>query len=323
MPGIRNRKEDGNMGNGMLGKDALPKKDAMPMKEVSAKNDTSAKNGTSAKNDTSAMKDASKKKDASAMKQKVFPVTLVRDFMLRTAAANGSEKAAVLRSFFKSGPGQYSCEDRFYGVSVPQLRSFIAGSGIRALGEDEFYGLCHQLLLDSYHEMRMLALLAMVDRVKGKEGNISRMYKFYRDHIRCVNNWGLVDISAPAIVGMYALREGKEDILYAMAKSSFLWEQRVAVVSSWAFIKVGLSEPTFCIADSLMFHEHDLIQKAVGWMLRECGKRISEDELCMYLDSLLKGRPRYSLMPRTMLRYAIERLSKQEKDRYMHKTSKN
>lgn len=263
-------------------------------------------------------------------------VETVRDYLQRMSEMNGPEKAGVLRSFFKSGLGQYACGDCFYGVSVPQLRAFLADSGVRSMGDEAFYRFCHQLLLDSYHEMRMLALLAMVDRIRRGSGELSHMFDFYMGHIRCVNNWDLVDISAPAIVGAYALAEGKVDVLYKLSKFPCLWEQRIAVVASLAYIKAGMSEPTFRLADSLMFHEHDLIHKAVGWMLRECGKRVGKNDLCAYLESELgtfgdgikKGRgeamvfqgegiPRYRLMPRTMLRYAIEKFSKQEKEKYM------
>ena len=146
-----------------------------------------------------------------------------------------------------------------------------------------------------------------------------------------VNNWDLVDLTAPSVVGSYLLRQGNPADLLSYARSPHLWTQRIAMVSTFAFLKAGDAGPTYAVADILLYHPHDLIQKAVGWMLREAGKRVSEDGEIAYLsgeapvpagkgescDSLQRKHParRYEVMPRTMLRYAVERLNPEDRKR--------
>ena len=246
-------------------------------------------------------KKASNKSEAGLLLQ-------IRNEMLQLAAQNGGEKRRILQSFFKTGKGEYGEGDLFYGITVPQIRA-LAKRYRKDLEADEG-AVLEGLMCDAYHECRMLALLFLVEQMQKAEGaQAGFIFRFYMEHAAHINNWDLVDLSAPQIVGAFLLRRKNWKILKEYAQSSHLWTQRIAVVATFAFTKAGDTVPVYAISDLLLQHPHDLIQKATGWMLREAGKRISQEEEVRYLSQKRKASepPRYRIMPRTMLRYAIER----------------
>ncbi len=237
------------------------------------------------------------------------------------ARANGPEKKAVLQSFFKTGKGQYGEGDIFYGITVPQVRN-LAKKYRQALFRESGDTLT-ALIRNPYHECRLLALLCMVKEMeKAEPAKAEALYRFYMEHAAYVNNWDLVDLSAPQIVGEWHLRSKDWKPLKDYARSQHLWTQRIAILATFAFIKAGDTEPVYTIGDILLQHPHDLIRKATGWMLREAGKRVSEQEEKLYLTRCRKKSepPRYRLMPRTMLRYAIERFTPAERQAFLKGT---
>ncbi|HOW54222.1 MAG TPA: DNA alkylation repair protein [Syntrophorhabdaceae bacterium] len=217
------------------------------------------------------------------------------DVHRRIRALGNEEKAKILQRFFKTGPGQYGEGDRFLGVAVPQLRRLAAS--FPALAEDEIAAVLHS----PFHEERLFALLCMMAIFKKADGKLQRrIYDMYLANTRYINNWDLVDISAPHIVGAF-LQERQRDPLYRLAVSESLWERRIAIIATLHFIRRSDLADTFGIARLLLGDREDLIRKAVGWMLREAGKRDLGAE-----ESFLEQHA--GSMPRTMLRYAIERL---------------
>ena len=213
-------------------------------------------------------------------------------------------RVPVLQRFFKTGPGEYAEGDVFLGVTVPRVRQVCRACGDATLDE------MLTLLRSPVHEERLLALLLMVDAFKRTDDRQKkRIYDAYLASTAFINNWDLVDSSAPHIVGAW-LADRSRRPLTALARSSSLWERRIAILATHWFIRRGETEETFRIADMLLEDEHDLIHKAVGWMLREAGKRDAAAERA-YL------RTRYRRMPRTMLRYAVERFPEEERRRYL------
>ena len=217
----------------------------------------------------------------------------------------GSRKRAeAAKWFFKTGPGEYGEGDVFLGIKVPELRALAARSEkIKLRG-------IRQLLKSPIHEERLLALLLLInlfDAAQAKERR--RIFTFYLRHTPWINNWDLVDLSAPRIVGCF-LDNQDCSILFALARSKSLWERRIAIVSTFAFIRRGEFKRTFKIARLLLNDEHDLIHKAVGWMLREVGKRHQPGTEKFLLRH-------YRNMPRTMLRYAIERFPEKKRRAYL------
>ena len=218
-------------------------------------------------------------------------------------------QAAILQRFFKTGPGQYGAGDVFLGLRVPLQRQ------IAARYTDLSYPELEALLADIIHEFRLVALLILVQKYQKtatlKERKL--VVDFYLSHSKCINNWDLVDLSAPKILGDY-LVQGKRGsaLLLKMATSDNLWEKRIAMVSTYAFILDGDYNVTFSVAKKLLKDKHDLIHKAVGWMLREAGKRVSEKALLKFLDDNINH------LPRTTLRYAIERLTTAQRQGYLH-----
>lgn len=239
-----------------------------------------------------------------------------REYTLSPAAARAREAlfaqasadyAVTAVRFFKTGRGDYGEGDRFIGVRVPDVRK-TAKQFFRELTPAEVL----PLLTDPVHECRLLALLLWVQQfARGDEACREAIVALYLAHTDCINNWDLVDLSAYEIVGAYLLPRDRS-LLDRLAGSTSLWEQRIAIVSTWAFIRRGEFDDTLRLADRLLAHPHDLIQKAVGWMLREVGKRDKKR-----LESFLECRCR--CMPRTMLRYAVERFSPEERARYMRR----
>lgn len=215
-----------------------------------------------------------------------------------------ADAVPILQRFFKTGRGEYGEGDVFIGVRVPQLRTICR--------ECHDLSIAHvaSLLRSRIHEERLLALLLLVDAFRqGPTPERRRIYRLYLTSTRFINNWDLVDSSAPHIVGAW-LQDRKRTPLRRLARSRSMWERRIAILATLHFIKRGEFEDTFQIADILLGDPHDLIQKAVGWMLREVGNG-DGDAARRYL------RDRYTRMPRTMLRYAIENFPESERRRYL------
>jgi 3-methyladenine DNA glycosylase AlkD len=217
------------------------------------------------------------------------------------------DKAKILQRFFKTGKGEYGEGDKFLGIVVPEIRKIV--KQFSALSITEIV----KAIRNPYHEIRLTGLLILVYQFKHGDVNVRKsIYEIYLQNRKFINNWDLVDLTAPNIVGEYLLDQDKI-ILDHLAKSKNLWDRRISILSTYSFIKKGSSREIFQIADILLSDDQDLIQKAVGWMLRETGKRISVNIECEYLDS------RYQKMPRTMLRYAIERFPDKLREHYLSK----
>lgn len=213
--------------------------------------------------------------------------------------------AVFLQRFFKTGEGQYGAGDIFIGVRVPQTRKIAKQFSNLSLAEIE------KLLESPVHEHRLVALIIMTNQSKkADDAHKKALYDLYLKRTDRINNWDLVDTSCRDVVGGYLMDKSREP-LYKLAKSKDLWERRIAMVSTWQFIRVGQLGDTFEIAEVLLGDTHDLINKAVGWMLREAGKK-DEVALKEFLDR------HAATMPRTALRYSIERLSPYDKQYYMN-----
>jgi 3-methyladenine DNA glycosylase AlkD len=217
------------------------------------------------------------------------------------------KKANFLKRFFKSGQGQYAQGDKLLGVTVPLTRK------IAIKYQDLPLGQVFKLLRSPYHEDRLLALLIMVGQFDRSEKPVqNKIYKKYIELAsRYVNNWDLVDSSAPYIVGKFLFLRPRGQLI-KLAKSKNLWNKRISIVSTMYFIRNGQFEDTIKISSVLLNDSHDLIQKAVGWMLREVGKRSQET-----LDDFLEAHAK--IMPRTMLRYAIEKYPENIRKKYLSK----
>lgn len=216
-----------------------------------------------------------------------------------------ADKAVVLQGFFKTGPGQYAEGDVFLGVTVPAQRRI--ARAFRALPLDQVCA----LLRSKIHEERLTALLLMVEAFERADARGKAAWvRAYLDHLAFVNNWDLVDSSAAQILGAWLLDKDRAR-LRKLVKSKVLWERRVAMVATFAFIRAGEHEDAFALARALMRDEHDLMHKAVGWMLREVGKRVGADVLRGFLDQHAHE------LPRTALRYAIEHFEPSERKAWM------
>jgi 3-methyladenine DNA glycosylase AlkD len=219
------------------------------------------------------------------------------------ALANPERAAQALR-FFKTGPGQYGEGDRFLGLTVPQIRGALRTHTNLSLSDME------TLLESPWHEVRLFAVLALAHAMARRSGEDQRtIYEVYLRRTDRINNWDLVDSSAPQIVGGY-LDERSRAPLYKLARSRDLWERRIAIIATLHFIRQGDVAETMLISEILLGDTHDLIHKAVGWMLREAGKK-DQRALQRFLDQ------HAAHMPRTMLRYALERLPAATRKRYM------
>jgi len=216
------------------------------------------------------------------------------------------EKIKILSSFFKTGKGQYGEGDIFIGLTVPCNRK------IAEQFCEENFDVIKILLHDPIHEFRLSALLALVKKYKKvkNEEDKSRIINFYLSNTRYINNWDLVDLSCPYLLGQHLINHSRE-ILNQLSESKNMWEQRIAIVSTITLIRNGLFEPTLELCDKYINHTHDLIHKASGWMLREIGKK-DKSVLKEYLVA------RAQQMPRTALRYAIERLSPEDRKHYLN-----
>lgn len=213
-------------------------------------------------------------------------------------------KREYLPNFFKTGKGQYGEGDRFLGIVVPNTRI------VAKRHKDAPFEVMAELLQSPWHECRLCALLMLVERFKKcDEMGRKEIFDFYLMQTPRINNWDLVDLSAPGIVGEY-LKDKPRDVLYRLAESSLLWDQRIAVVSTYTLIKNHDFIDILALSAHFLHTPHDLMQKAVGWMLREMGKR-DKDLLVQFLEK------HCTAMPRTMLRYAIEKFPDEERKEFM------
>ncbi|OGE79768.1 MAG: DNA alkylation repair protein [Candidatus Doudnabacteria bacterium RIFCSPHIGHO2_02_FULL_48_21] len=213
-------------------------------------------------------------------------------------------RAQTLRRFFKTGKGQYGEGDKFLGLTVPQCRRIAKKATVV-----NFVAIA-KLLRSKYHEERLIALLILTYRFeKSADRTRKRIFDFYLKNTEWVNNWDLVDLSSYKIVGEYLLGKPRR-ILYRLAKSKNIWERRIAIISTLAFIRQEQYADTLKIAKILLSDKHDLIHKATGWMLREMGKRF-EAGLVEFLNQ------NAARMPRTTLRYAIERFPEKQRKQYL------
>ncbi|MFA6518079.1 MAG: DNA alkylation repair protein [Candidatus Shapirobacteria bacterium] len=221
-------------------------------------------------------------------------------------ALKNPEKIDRFKRFFKTGPGQYGEGDEFFGLTLPQTHSI----------EQKYWQKVDlidikKLLIHPVHEFRTLAIMFLVRQfAKADPPKQKQIYDFYLANTARINNWDLVDISAGKIVGVYLLDKPR-DILYKLAKSKLVWDRRIAIISTFAFIRVNQLKDTIKISENLLKDKHDLIHKAVGWMLREVGKRDLKT-LTTFLDQ------HAPVMPRTALRYAIEKLPEPQRQHYLH-----
>ncbi len=216
------------------------------------------------------------------------------------------KQAEILQGFFKTGEGEYGEGDIFLGIKVPVQRK--AADKFQDLSLEDL----ERLLNTKIHEYRMTALFILIGQYeRGDKIEKKKIFNLYLKNTKNINNWDLVDISAPKVVGDYLLNKPR-GVLYKLARSKKLWERRIAIISAFAFIRNNEFDDTLKIAEILLNDKHDLIHKAVGWMLREVGKRDQKIE-----EEFLKKH--YLKMPRVMLRYAIERFEEKKRKFYLGK----
>ncbi|MFA7314424.1 MAG: DNA alkylation repair protein [Candidatus Magasanikbacteria bacterium] len=219
-------------------------------------------------------------------------------------------KAKLLSGFFKTGKNQYGEGDKFIGITVPEQRKIA-----KKYYEKISFGDLQKILENKIHEYRLTALIILCYKYeKTKDENLKKeIYNFYIKNLQFVNNWDLVDVTTPNIVGNYLFyNQNKKNIIYKLVKSKNLWERRVAILATFKFIREKQFEDSLKISEILLFDNHDLIHKAVGWMLREIGKRDTK-VLIKFLNQ------HTTKMPRTMLRYAIEKFPEEIRKNYLNK----
>lgn len=215
-------------------------------------------------------------------------------------ALRDDSQREVMQRFFKTGEGEYGCGDKFLGIKVPVTR------GVVKRHKTADVDTIKQLLQSEWHEIRLCSLLIMVEKMNKADDELQHeLVNVYLSMTDRINNWDLVDLSAPQIVGGYLLHRPRR-LLYTLAESSLLWDNRIAMVATYAFIKNGDLDDAYALALRFIRHPHELMHKAVGWMLREAGKR-DLPRLRAYVMS------HYAEMPRTMLRYAIEKFPEDER----------
>lgn len=225
------------------------------------------------------------------------------ELLAELSSSANTAKAEILQRFFKTGIGQYAEGDIFIGVTVPTIRKIALK--FRNLNFKDL----EKLIKSKIHEERLLALLILVDNFKKEEKSREEIFKFYLKNKSKINNWDLVDLSADKILGAFIIDKDKK-IIYDLTKSKNLWDRRISIISTFNFIKNGKFDDTFKISEILLNDKEDLIQKAVGWMLREVGKRDEKK-----LENFLKLH--YKKMPRTMLRYSIEKFNETKRQKYL------
>ncbi len=233
----------------------------------------------------------------------------MNELMQRVVARADAAQAANLSRFFKTGPGQYGEGDRFLGIKVPVTRSVVKDHW-KESGWDDL----EECLASEWHEVRLAGLLALVQRfhhAKKDPTEQQQCVDFYLAHLPAVNNWDLVDLSCYEILGTWFLTHDAAPLYTLAREGRTIWEQRIGIVSTMMFLRHGRLDDTYAIADILLHHPHDLIHKAVGWLLREAGKR-DPQRLRQYLES------RCATMPRTTLRYAIEKYTPAERKAWLN-----
>jgi 3-methyladenine DNA glycosylase AlkD len=234
-----------------------------------------------------------------------MPATTATAISKELQALASPETAAILQRFFKTGAGQYGEGDVFLGIKVPPLRA------LAKQHRDADLSTIATLLNSRFHEVRLFALILLMQFYRDSTGkDQAAAYQLYMSSTQRINNWDLVDISAPHIVGRH-LQDRPRKVLHKLARSNSLWEKRIAIIATLHFIRLNDFDDTLRIAEQLLLDEHDLMHKAVGWMLREVGKRDLETE-----EIFLKQHDHN--MPRTMLRYAIERFPETKRQKYLH-----
>ena len=231
-------------------------------------------------------------------------MNLFRRLQADIKSKSDPEKAIVLRRFFKTGAGEYGEGDRFLGIKVPELRKLAKKYNNLQLVEIE------SLIKSLIHEERLTALFILLEQYKKTEDRKS-IYDFYVTNMQYVNNWDLVDFTAPHIVGHYLFDKNRA-ILKKWSQDKNLWARRISVVSTFYFVRQNDFQDTLDIACNLLNDKEDLIHKAIGWMLREIGKRdlVAEEKFLLQ---------HYKIMPRTMLRYAIEKFPEPKRQAYLAK----
>jgi len=254
--------------------------------------------------------------------QKLKTNMTAREIIKHMEALRDEKQRQELMRFFKTGPGQYGEGDEFLGLKVPQTRQIV-----KTMTQDITLEQVPELLMSRWHEVRLCGLLILVDRfsklstkrlVNDEQAILKRdeIVKMYLQYAERANNWDLVDLSAPKILGSWLLLpshlENKQQILDELAASDCLWRQRMSIVCTWWTTRAG--EPSWCLryAEVHLHHPHDLMHKAVGWMLREVGKH---DGIDLLRDFLTRHAHE---MPRTALRYAIEKMSPEERRHWMN-----
>jgi 3-methyladenine DNA glycosylase AlkD len=233
------------------------------------------------------------------------------DLVRAMEAAASAENARVLAGYFKVAPGSYGEGDIFLGIKLSELRQMAKPYATSTFQPDQWLPLLHSPI----HEHRLITLVIMSERAKkiarrGSDAELRLIYDTYLGNTKYVNNWDLVDVSCGPIVGGY-LRNRDRSPLYELARSDLLWERRIAMVSSQAFLAQGETSNLYRLAEILLPDRHDLIHKAVGWSLREAGKKVDREELRRFLDR------HAATMPRTALRYAIEHFDAAERQHYL------
>lgn len=235
------------------------------------------------------------------MKKNLYPTIQEIKTILRNSLDSSPKKAAV---YFKTGPGEYAQFDKFLGIKTPTLRAIAKEYSALPISSIE------NILHSTFNEERLLALIMLVSQYKrGNESKREAVYQSYLTNIKHVNNWNLVDNSAHYILGAHLWNKNRS-LLTDFAQSKDLWERRISIVATWYYIKQQNFDDTIKIVSMLLNDKEDLIHKACGWMLREVGKQ-NTSVLTSFLEE------NCSRMPRTMLRYAIERLSEDERSRYL------
>ena len=231
---------------------------------------------------------------------------MIKQIKKELRALANPKKAKVLAGFFKTGKGEYGEGDVFLGIAVPETRKVAKKFTSLALSE------IRELLHSPVHEERLTSLFILINKYNKSSTAVKKdMFDFYIQNAKSLNNWDLVDLSAAKIAGNFLLDKDKA-VLYRLAKSKSVWERRIAIISTYEFIRNMQFDDTFKIAGLLLHDKHDLIHKAVGWMLREVGKRDQAAE-----EKFLKKHAME--MPRTALRYAIERFDEKSRHEYLKK----
>jgi 3-methyladenine DNA glycosylase AlkD len=219
-----------------------------------------------------------------------------------------SQKKEVFPRFFKTGKGEYGEGDKFWGITVPNIRT-VAKQYYKDISLNDI----KELINNEIHEIRLTGYIILTYKYeKGDSKEKENIVNFYLNNLKGVNNWDIVDLSCPKILGEYLLiHPEKRYLLYQLANSNNLWEQRISIVSTYPLIKKRDFTDTLQISSTLLSHKHDLIHKAIGWMLREVGKQ-DITVLRNYLNENIH------ILPRTTLRYAIEKMDKEERDKYLN-----